>query len=278
MGLVFVIMAVGIVLAASVNRILFMAHGTFYTMGAYFTWWVMHTLHLHYFIGLLVAVLGTGLIGVIVYLLIFRRLQLMKGAFLATLVASMGLNQVLTQGNLITFGTPQRSIPTVFTGSVEILGVTMVVAKLVLIGLSTLVCVALFIVYAKTRIGRAMRTASSLPQVAPLQGVNLSRVCLVTLALSCALAGVAGGLLAPSYGMNQGMGADVLWTVMLMAMLGGMSSLMGALVGGLVIGQMLSFGQYFLGGIVQLIVFIIIFIVLYFRPNGLIGRGVDIRV
>jgi branched-chain amino acid transport system permease protein len=107
---------------------------------------------------------------------------------------------------------------------------------------------------------------------------------MISLGLGTALAGIAGGLIAPINGMNTDMGTNVVWTVLLMCMLGGMDSLLGALAGGLVIGQVLSFGQYYLqvylgnGALVQILLFIIIGVVLYFKPNGLLGRGVDVGV
>jgi branched-chain amino acid transport system permease protein len=61
-------------------------------------------------------------------------------------------------------------------------------------------------------------------------------------------------------------------------MLGGMDSLLGAALGGIIVGQLLSFGQYFIGSTIQIIVFVLIGILLYFRPNGLLGRGINIGI
>jgi branched-subunit amino acid ABC-type transport system permease component len=74
------------------------------------------------------------------------------------------------------------------------------------------------------------------------------------------------------------MGNTVVWTVMLMLMLGGMDSLLGAVAGGFVIGQLLSFGQFYIGGAIQLVIFAAIGIVLRFKPMGLLGSGIDIGV
>ena len=100
----------------------------------------------------------------------------------------------------------------------------------------------------------------------------------LTLGIGTALAGFAGGILAPSYGINPAMGNNILWSVMLMTMLGGMDSLLGAALGGVIIGQMLSFGQYFIGSTVQIIIFLIIGVILYFKPTGLLGRGIDVEM
>lgn len=255
-----------------------MAYGMFYTIGAYLIWYIIYTWNLSYFIALPIGILIVGLLGVVCYLLIFQRLQQIAGGFLATLIASLGLLLILSQGDLLVFGTVERSIPPVFRGNVILFGINMPVAKLVLIGAGVIVTLFLFWVYEKTKIGRAMRTVAFLPEVAPLLGISTNRVYLITMGVSTALAGIAGGILAPTYGLNPAMGNNILWTVMLMCMLGGMDSLLGAVVGGVVIGQLLSFGQFYLGSVVQIIIFIIIGVILYYRPNGLLGRGINIGI
>ena len=123
-----------------------------------------------------------------------------------------------------------------------------------------------------------MRAVSFMPEGAALQGINSTRVFIATIGIGTALAGFAGGAIAPVYSISPEMGANVVWTVMLMMMLGGMDSLLGAVVGGVVIGQILSFGQYFIGSAVQIIVLVVVGIVLYFKPTGLLGRGIDIGI
>ena len=107
-------------------------------------------------------------------------------------------------------------------------------------------------------------------------GLTAEMIPMVALGIGTGLAGFAGGIIGPVYGMSLSMGQNVLWTVMLMGMLGGMDSLFGAVVGGIVIGQLLSFGQFYLGGVIQIIIFVVIGVILYFRPQGLLGRGIDI--
>ena len=278
MGLVYVILATGLVLITSVNRILFMAYGIFYTIGAYTTWYLMHTFDLPYVVSLVLAVLGSFLLGVICYILIFQHLQKLEEGFLATLIASAGLNMVLSQGDLLVYGTVSQGIPNVFKGTIYLFGISMTVAKLALIVIGVAITVLLFLIYEKTKVGRAMRTVAFLPEIASLQGINTNRIYLVTMGAGTAVAGIAGAILAPTYGLSPSMGSNILWSVMLMTMLGGMDSLLGAMAGGIVIGQLLSFGQYYIGSSIQIVIFIFIGIVLYFKPNGLLGRGIDIGI
>jgi branched-chain amino acid transport system permease protein len=277
-GLVFVILAAGLVLIMSTSRILFLCYGAFYTIGAYGTWYPMHYLKLPYFPSLIIGVIISTVIAMLSYLLIFRRLQRSRGGFIATLIAAMGLSMVLNQGGLLVYGTLTRSIPTVFPGSFEVGGITVNIDKLALIIIGCAITMCLFWVYEKTALGRSMRGVAFSEEASSLRGINTTMTYLLAICLGCALAGFAGGILAPSYGISPSMGNNVLWSVMLMVMLGGMDSLLGAVLGGLIIGQILSFGQYYLGAEIQIYLFLFIGIVLYFRPNGLLGRGIDVGI
>ena len=278
MGLVYVILAVGLVLITSVNKILFMAYGMFYTIGAFFTWFFIDKLSVPYAASAVIGALVAALVGTLSYLLIFRRLQQSKGAFLATLIGSLGLMLVLNQAVLLGFGTVPRSIAPVLKGSWKVFGVSVTPSKLLVIAAGIIITVILFMIVMKTKAGRAMRTASFQPEIASLHGISANRVYMLTLALATGTAGLAGALLAPNYGVTADMGNNVIWTVLLMMTVGGMDSLFGAVAGGLVIGEMMSFGLYYLGGITQIIIFAVIGIILYLKPAGLLGRGVDIGI
>jgi branched-chain amino acid transport system permease protein len=278
MGLVFVILASGLVLITSVNRILFMAYGMFYTIGAYTTWSCIEHLGVPYPVALLTGLVASGVLGIITYVLVLHRLNKLEGGFLSTLIASMGLLMLLNQGSLHLFGTQMQSIPPIFPGILHLNEITISYSKLGLIALSVATTIFLFLIYEKTSFGRSMRAVSYMPEGAALQGMNSTKIYIITMGLGTALAGFAGGAIAPAYSISPDMGANVVWTVMLMMMLGGMDSLLGAVVGGVVIGQILSFGQYYIGSAVQIVVLVFVGVVLYFRPAGLLGRGIDIGI
>jgi branched-chain amino acid transport system permease protein len=277
-GLIYVILAAGLVLILSVTEIFFVAYGQFFMWGAYATWYIVHRFEMNYFVGLLVAIIATMIFGLAIYMLIFRRMQRIEGRFLPTVTGALGISLILAQAVLLIFSTQPKAIPTVFKGALDIGGVHMEARKLALIGMGVVVTLVLFYIYEKTRVGRAMRAVALNPDVAALHGINPTRVYLLTMGIGCALAGLAGGLYAPAYNVRPDMGGTVIASVLLMTMLGGMDSLLGALVGGLVVGQILSFGQYYTGQMSVVYLFLFIGLVIYFRPNGLLGKRTDIGV
>jgi branched-chain amino acid transport system permease protein len=277
-GLIYVILAAGLVLILSVTEIFFVAYGQFYMWGAYIAWYSVDRFHLPYLVGVVIAVVAAAVFGLASYVFIFQRMQRADNRFLITVTAALGISLILAQAVLLVFGTQPKSIPNVFSGAFDVGGVHMEVKKLALIGMGVLVTVVLFLVYEKTRLGRAMRAVSLNPDVAAIHGINPTRIFLLTMGIGCALAGLAGALLAPAYNLSSGMGDNVIASVLLMTMLGGMDSLLGAVFGGLVVGQILSFGQYYVHQMNVVYLFLFIGLVIYFRPNGLLGRRSDLGV
>jgi branched-chain amino acid transport system permease protein len=271
-GLVYVILAVGLVLILSVSRIFFIAYGQFYMLGAYIDWGSLTFLKFPYFLGLFIAVVATTLLGLLCYQFIFRYIQY-RGSFLANIVAAIGLMMIMGQAGLLIFGTIGRSVPPVFPGILSVGKISIPVEKLVLVILTLFIAVAAFFVYEKMKIGRAMRAVSLNPEAATLQGVKTNRVYLATLGFGCALAGFGGGVMAPVYVIYPEMGSNIILSVLLVIMLGGMNSMIGAVLGGLVLGITLVFGQYFLGSMAQIFLFVVIGIIIFLRPGGLLGSA-----
>jgi branched-chain amino acid transport system permease protein len=277
-GLIYVLLASGLVLILSVTEIFFVAYGQFYMWGAYISWYTVDRFNLPYVVGLLIAVVATTVFGLAAYMLIFRRMQHMEGRFLSTVTGALGISLILAQAVLLVFGTQPKSIPGVFKGAFDVAGVHFEVKKLALIGIGVFLTLALFCVYEKTRLGRAMRAVSLNADTAAIHGINPTRTYLLAMGLGCALAGLAGALYTPAYNVSSSMGNNVIASVLLMTMLGGMDSLLGAVVGGLIVGQILSFGQYYTGQMSIVYLFLFIGLVIYFRPNGLLGNRTDLGV
>lgn len=272
-GMVYVILAVGLVLILSVSRIFFIAYGQFYMLGAYIAWGSLALLKIPYFLCLLLSIFSTVLLGLLCYQFIFRYIQFRGGQFLANIVAAIGIMMIMGQGGLLVFGTVARSVPPVFKGILNIAGISIPVEKLMLVLLTLIISLIVFVVYEKMKIGRAMRAISINPQAATIQGVNTNRVYLITMGMGCGLAGFGGAVMAPVYVIFPEMGYNIILSVLLVIMLGGMGSMLGAVLGGLVLGITLVFGQYFLGSMAQIFLFVIIGVILFFRPEGLLGKA-----
>ena len=228
-----------------------------------------------YFVAVPIAVIATAILGGLSYVLVFRPLQFRADQFLTNIIASVGLMLILGQAALLLFGTEARGVPSVFSYVFDVAGVRIPLEKIVVIVMSVMVLLALHVILQKTRTGRAMRAISFRPDVAALQGVNADRIFLVTMVIGCALAGFAGAIMAPIFGVDPSM-AENGFLVMLVVMLGGVGSMPGAILGGLVFGMTLSYGQYYIGsGESQILFFAVILAILLVRPGGILGKNIE---
>jgi branched-chain amino acid transport system permease protein len=276
MGLIYVILAAGLVLVMKVSGVLLIAYGELFTIGAMSVWAAVTFLRLPFLVALGLAVAVTAACGLASYRLIFHYIQRRENKFLAQVVAAVGLMLLLGQTTLLIFGTVPQKVPSIFSGMVKAAGISVSVEKIVLMTVALIVTLSLVLFYEKTKIGRAMRAVAFNPDVAALQGVNPSRIYLVTMGISGALAGFAGGVMAPVYQVHPEMGRDIFFSILLVVMLGGMGSIAGAVLGGIVLGITLSFSLYFTGGIAQILLFVVIGVIIFFRPGGLLGSKVEL--
>jgi len=108
-----------------------------------------------------------------------------------------------------------------------------------------------------TKLGKAMRAVKLDTEAAALQGINTTKIYALAMATGCALAGLAGGIIAPSF-QSPPYGPFHASQIVHVLIVGGLESMLGGVVGGLVIGMTLSFGYYFFGGLSEILLFVVI--------------------
>ena len=178
---------------------------------------------------------------------------------------------ILRQGALVVFGALQKGVPSIFPGRVVVLGVSISVQKVVIIGLSLFIMLALYVFLIKTRLGKAIRAVIADEEVASVQGIDVNRIYLITVIIASALAGLAGAMMAPVYAVFPDMGIAMIFIILLVMMVGGLESLAGAALAGLALGLLLSFGYQLIGVYNEVVIFLIVAIFLLLRPQGLFG-------
>lgn len=268
-GLIYVLIASGLILILGIARIFNFAHGNFYMLGAYVVYSAYFLFHLNFFASLILAALIVGLFGGICYQLVFCRVQ---GNILLGAMASIGLMLMMEQGILLGFGTKERGMSTVFTRMITVGGIRLPEARLMVILLCFLVMAGLYILLMKTKVGKAMRAVSSNADAASLLGIDTHRIFIITMIVGCVLAGLAGAIIAPVFAIHSGMGHSVLFLVFMVLILGGMNSIPGAVLGGMMTGLLVSFGFHFFGGFVYVFLFCFIAVFMVLKPGGLLGQ------
>jgi len=268
-GMIFVLVASGLVLILGVAKIFNFAHGEFYMLGAYAAFFACCIAGLNYALGLILAVLAIALLGGLTYTAVFRHI---RSNILLGAAATMGLSLIFRQGALVLFGSLQKGIPSVFPGLITVAGISLKVERLVIIMLALLVMLVLYLILMKTRLGKSIRAVMADEEAASLQGIDSNVIYLITVAIGCSLAGFAGATMAPVYAIFPDMGVSMLMIVLLVIIVGGLESLNGAVITGLAVGLLLSFGYQFIGVYNEIVVFLIVAAFLLFRPWGLFGH------
>lgn len=267
--------AVGLALVFGVMKVVNFAHGEFFMMGGYALWLLLALmpgmpLWLVFLGALAIGPLVGVLSGIAVERAIFEPTS--RDAF-GGFIASLGLSYVLQALVVLAFGVVSKSLPVMIPGQIQILGGTLTWQRLVVILCGVVMMAALWYFLARTRAGRAVRAASQDRNAALLQGINLRRVRMTTMAIGAAMAALSGVLMASVINVSPYMGLEAIWKAFIVVIVGGLGSIPGAIVAAMLFGLIdsiattIGYGQY-----VIIIDTVIMLGVLTFFPRGLLGR------
>ncbi|MGE0503637.1 MAG: branched-chain amino acid ABC transporter permease [Rhizobiaceae bacterium] len=274
-GSVYALFALGLTLILGVYRVLNLAHGAVFMVGAFAgLFGVLSGLPL--WLAVICAVLTTGLLGVLIDLVAIRPLGHRHEAEFAVVVSTIGVNQILINiaqhlSNTTTMRFPFGTFPVLFFTvlglRISLLQIVIVLTVAVLLGL-----VVWYLYY--TGYGRQVRAVAGNPRAAVLLGVSPRVVYFQTYFIAGALAGVAGVLIGLSFNSVYFlMGEPYMLRAFVVIVLGGLGNIPGAVLGGLLLGvaQTLT-AAYLPSSLGDVIIFSCLFLVLLMRPEGLFSR------
>ena len=265
------LLAVGLTIIFGLMKIVNLAHGSLYMVGAYIGLSIFNYTE-SFWLALIFAPVLTALIGAILYSLLFKHIQNadpMKQVLLTFGLIYIGLDAVR-----LLWGTMSHSIsaPNLLSNSLLVLNEPYPSYRLFVILVGLVVMFALYFVLEKTKIGAKVRASVDDPETAQLLKINTDKILFYTFALGCGLAGLAGITVAPILGVEPGMDMEVLVLTLIVVVLGGPGSLKGAIIGSLLIGFVDSFGKVYIPQLAQIIIYAVMALTLLFKPDGLYKR------
>lgn len=286
---VLALMAVGLSLVFGVMRVVNVAHGEFFMLGAVLAWFVADMIGGHPAISFVAALFITpvlvGSLAVVADATILKRIKYDPER---TIVATIGLLYIIQQVTLMTYGSNARPVEPPFNQRISIpwfewtesglsmywpwgLGTT--TYKLAVIGFAVILLLAIWVLMTRTRIGLIMRATQLDRDVAQAYGINVDRVYALVFGLGAGLAALAAVLIVPIQQAHYLMGHDPLLLSFIVVIIGGLGSLAGTVVAAVLIG--LSDGLisvFFTPTLAKIIATLIVTFVLIFRPSGLLGK------
>jgi len=286
-GVMLFLMASGLTLIFGIMDLINLAHGSLFMVGAYLCATVFQQTG-SFMLGLLVALPGTALVGIVVEIFTLR-----------TLYARDHLDQVLATFGLILFFNELTKIiwgpralfldvPEALSGTIEIIpGAPYPTFRLAIIVVGIIVAIFLYFLITRTRLGMLIRASATNREIVGALGVNVKLLYTLIFGLGALLAGLAGAMAGPLFAVEVGMGEDILILTFVVIVIGGIGSIRGALVGAILVGLIDTLGRAFLPALFKLFldpatadgvgasldsmaIYILMTLVLAWKPRGLL--------
>lgn len=267
--------ALGLSLVFGVMRVVNVAHGEFFMLGAVLAWAVAAALGAHPAAGfaaaLVAAPLLVGLVALAAERLVLRRIDYDPQA---TIVATIGISYLIQQAVLTFYGPEARATAAPFSFRVQLPWFGYSGYKLAVIAASLLLLAAVWLVLTRTRAGLAMRATQIDRETAQAFAIPVERVSALTFAAGATLAALAAVLTAPISQAHYLMGLDPLLLSFTVVIIGGLGSLRGTVVAALMIGLAEGIvSVFFSPTLAKMIATLGVALVLVFRPQGLFGTA-----
>ena len=268
--------ALGLSLVFGVMRVVNVAHGEFFMLGAVLAWAISQAIAGHPALGftaaLIFAPLIVGAVALLAERLVLRRLEYNPEA---TIVATIGMLYIIQQLALTFYGADARPVEAPFNYRITLPWFGYSGYKLSVVAASILLLLATWFVLARTRVGLVMRATQYDRETAQAFGIPVDRVYAGVFALGAMLAAIAAVLIVPIQQAHYLMGRDPLLLSFIVVIIGGLGSLRGTVIAALLIG--VSDGiisVFFSPTLAKIIATLLVALVLVFRPTGLFGTAV----
>ena len=265
------LLSVGLTLIFGMLDVINLAHGSFYTLGAY-AGLAIATVTGDFWIALALAPVVVAAVGALIE----------RGCLRALYARGPNAQVLLTFGFIYLFddlvkwiwGAHVRSMPppAMLAGSVALGALRFPSYRLFVIVFGLAVAGLLWLLLERTRLGAILRAGVYDREMTAGLGVNVHRVFTGVFAVGAALAAVAGVIAVPIQAAYPGMGVEILVRTLIVVVIGGLGSLKGSLAGSLILGQAETFGKAWFPDTSMFIIYGVMVLVLLARPTGLFGR------
>ena len=265
------LIALGLSLVFGVMRIVNVAHGEFFMLGAILTWWVsnfvMGNPALGFLLALLIVPLVVGIIAMFSDLLILRHLKYDPEV---TIIATIGILYIIQQFALMTFGPDARPVEQPFNIRLDLYWFGFSAYKFFVIFSAIILLFCVWLVMAKTKFGLILRATQLDSEIAQAFGIPISTVYSLVFGVGAAIAAVGAVLIVPIQQAHYLMGGEPLLLAFIVVIIGGLGSLKGTVAAAILIG--ISDGiisVFFSPNLAKILATLLVVVILLIRPNGL---------
>jgi len=285
-GMILVMISLGLALVLGLMGVVNFAHGALFMLGGYFTYAAMTSLGVPFWAALLVAPVAVGLVGIVIEVVVLRRLYGTDP--IIGLLATFGLTLMIEEVARYVWGASavQPPTPGYLQGGTDLLVTQVGTYRLFTVAVSVVSVAAVYYLIVNTDFGLTVRAGVQDGEMTEFVGVNLPIRFTAMFFLGSAIAGLGGGLRVIEFGVDPGAAEEFVLLAFVVVVIGGVGSIFGSVVAGLLVGwaqflvpvilsslaAVTGIAALDVRGISSLIPFLVMIIVLLVRPRGLFGE------
>jgi branched-chain amino acid transport system permease protein len=275
-GGTYAVAAIGYHMVYGALKFVNFAHGSIAVFGAYIAWsFSVGFLHLGLIPSVILAVVLTALLGIFIERVAYRPLR--NAPKLAPMVTAMAVSLMLDATTMMVIGSDIKRFDLPVVEGIKLGPVFATPVQLTILITSAVCMVLIWLLLAKSRLGKAIRAVADNPDLAEASGIDSNIVISATFGIGSALAAVAGILIGMDTSLQPTMGFVIMVKSYAAVVLGGMGNVVGAVIGSFVIGMAENLGVWVIPPIWKdVIAYGILILCLFIRPNGLLGKKEEI--
>lgn len=267
---IYAMLAVGFTLIFGVARVLNLAHGSFYALGAYATYVLTSLVGLPLWLAALLAIAGVSVFGVVVEKMLIRPLRYSQ---LGVLMITLAVSLVVEQALFLIFGSEYRNVPAFIDTKISIGGVDVAGQRLLTLVVAVVAIGALYLFIQRTRLGSAILAISQDAEAAKYMGIPSDRIFSLVMAISAALAALAGVLAGPFLSVQPSMHLLPIVKAFAIVIVGGLGSIPGSILAALMLGYAETLVAYLIStSWTEIVSVLATLLTLVLRPAGIFGK------
>lgn len=267
---IYALLAVGFTLIFGVARVLNLAHGSFYALGAYGAYFFTSQAKLPLLAAAILSILLVAVFGVVVEKILIRP---MRKSQLAVLMITLAVALTVEQALFLTFGSEYRNVPAFVDAKVAIGKVDVSGQRLLTLAVAVLLIGGLWLFIQRTKLGSAILAISQDAEAAQYMGIPSDRIFSVVMFISAALAAVAGIMAGPFLTVQPTMGLLPIVKAFAIVIVGGLGSIPGSILAAMLLGYAETIVAYSVSGSwTEIVSVLATLVMLVVRPAGIFGK------
>lgn len=270
LGLIYAVVAIGFSLVLGIGQVINFAHGLLFAFGAHIFWYISPIIG--YWPAFFVTPIIVGCIGFAIEKLVITRVY--GQAPLFGLLVTLGISLAGAELIRMIWGKLMKTVktPAFAVGQIRFANFVYPRYRIILAVIALLIIAFVWWILTRSDFGTIVKAGMTNNEMISALGHNLPKLRSGVFVMGAILAGIAGIVAAPLWGVKSEMGNDIIMIAYIITLMGGLGSIKGTVVGGLIIGVISSVGVLFIPRMIDAVPFALLIIVLLYKPKGLYGE------